>query len=129
MRAVNLGIQHNSLLLEVLDDDLPKWFDGEEGASAIPPLSVTDLLLIQVVRELRALRQELATEPSAPAPVAVPARIPFGSEGGVWAELTQTKCPDCGTRRGELHHPGCDIERCEFCGGQVITCGCHDDDE
>jgi hypothetical protein len=33
-------------------------------------------------------------------------------------------CHDCGVREGQLHEPGCDMERCPFCGRQLITCGC-----
>ena len=36
----------------------------------------------------------------------------------------QPICHDCGVREGELHQPGCDMERCPFCGGQLITCNC-----
>jgi len=32
-------------------------------------------------------------------------------------------CHDCGCKEGELHSPGCDMERCPLCGGQLITCG------
>lgn len=34
------------------------------------------------------------------------------------------RCHDCGAREGEFHKPGCDMERCPFCGGQLISCEC-----
>jgi hypothetical protein len=36
----------------------------------------------------------------------------------------KAKCHDCGVREGEFHKPGCDMERCPFCGGQLISCDC-----
>jgi hypothetical protein len=38
-------------------------------------------------------------------------------------------CHDCNVKPGGYHHPGCDMEICPKCGGQLISCGCPDDDE
>jgi hypothetical protein len=33
-------------------------------------------------------------------------------------------CHDCGVKEGQLHHRGCDMERCPVCHEQLITCEC-----
>lgn len=33
-------------------------------------------------------------------------------------------CHDCAVIPGELHVPGCDVERCPACDGQSIACDC-----
>ncbi len=39
------------------------------------------------------------------------------------------RCHDCNVKRGGIHHPGCDMERCPKCKGQLISCGCLDKTE
>ena len=36
------------------------------------------------------------------------------------------RCHDCGieNKKGNVHHWGCDMERCPKCKGQLISCGC-----
>jgi hypothetical protein len=38
-------------------------------------------------------------------------------------------CRDCGVTKGQFHVPGCDVERCPSCDGQVITCRCPYDED
>jgi hypothetical protein len=39
------------------------------------------------------------------------------------------RCRDCNVAPGGFHHPGCDVERCPKCGGQLISCGCLDEED
>jgi hypothetical protein len=40
-----------------------------------------------------------------------------------------TVCHDCAVTLGQFHHFGCDMEQCPRCEGQLLSCGCWDDDE
>ncbi len=40
----------------------------------------------------------------------------------LWATPGKT-CHDCKVHLGQLHHPGCDMERCPHCGRQSLGCG------
>ncbi len=50
-------------------------------------------------------------------------RVPYGREGRGW-HASDGPCHDCAVTPGQLHVPGCDVERCPACRGQMITCGC-----
>ncbi len=55
-------------------------------------------------------------------------RVRYGKEKEDWGAERQL-CADCAVAKGQFHVPGCDVERCPRCGGQVITCHCPYDDE
>lgn len=40
-----------------------------------------------------------------------------------------TRCGDCNIKAGNYHHAFCDQERCPRCQGQLISCGCLDEEE
>ena len=50
-------------------------------------------------------------------------RVPYGREG-LGRHASTGQCHDHGVTRGQLHVPGCDVERCPACRGQMTTCGC-----
>jgi hypothetical protein len=52
------------------------------------------------------------------------APIRWGDEPCPWHESTQSRCHDCGTPPGGVHHPGCCVERCPACLGQALGCPC-----
>lgn len=37
---------------------------------------------------------------------------------------TEIRCGGCGVHEGEMHIIGCELERCPFCGCQLLTCRC-----
>jgi TIR domain len=50
-------------------------------------------------------------------------RIPYGNEMTPKYHMRKN-CKDCCVRWAQLHVPGCDVEICPPCGGQLISCEC-----
>jgi hypothetical protein len=55
--------------------------------------------------------------------------IRYGDEtryGADWrSSLPENKrCHDCNCKKGQFHHPGCDMEECPNCHRQAIGCDC-----
>jgi hypothetical protein len=51
-------------------------------------------------------------------------RVRYGSESDDWG-ADERPCHDCAVVKGEFHVPGCDVERCPTCDGQILGCECH----
>ena len=45
---------------------------------------------------------------------------------GFWQD-TGDRCHDCGAISGNIHHFGCDVERCPKCKNQLLSCECWDE--
>ena len=70
-------------------------------------------------------------------------RIPYGNEDDFphplvprppdlpsYAEIAeQHPCHDCSVVKGQLHVPGCGVEKCPRCRWQAISCGCAEEEE
>ena len=46
-----------------------------------------------------------------------------------YSDYSSGRCHNCNVLPGQYHHPGCDMEICPRCGGQLISCGCLDDED
>ena len=53
-------------------------------------------------------------------------RIRYGNESHDWG-ADERPCHDCRVLKGEYRVPGCDVERCPACDGQLLTCDCEGD--
>ena len=55
-------------------------------------------------------------------------RIFYGAEPLSIGTPPSLPCHDCGVRVGGYHHFGCDWEICPRCGGQLLSCGCGEEE-
>jgi hypothetical protein len=59
--------------------------------------------------------------------------IPYGKEVNpimeAYRDGVPRRCGDCDAMPGFFHHPGCDIEECPRCHGQLFTCDCIEEAE
>ena len=56
-------------------------------------------------------------------------RVAYGDEPEDWGAAEGRNCHDCNVAPGQLHHDGCDVERCPGCGRQMLQCGGEPDPE
>jgi hypothetical protein len=57
-------------------------------------------------------------------------RVRYGKERSRYRIVPKGRpCGDCGVAPGGFHHPGCDLEECPRCVGQLFSCGCYLDYE
>ena len=56
-------------------------------------------------------------------------RVAYGDEPEDWGAAEGRNCHDCNVAPGQLHHDGCDVERCPGCGRQMLQCGGEPDAE
>lgn len=52
--------------------------------------------------------------------------FPDGTELPAVKHARLAPCQDCGVSLGSAHHEHCQHEACPRCGGQMISCQCHD---
>lgn len=50
-------------------------------------------------------------------------RVRYGSEAPGWGNDSRS-CDACSVGLGQFHVPGCDLEQCPLCRGQLIGCEC-----
>ena len=56
-------------------------------------------------------------------------RVFYGAEPSPFGASTRPRpCHDCGVLLGGYHHFGCDWERCPRCSGQLLSCGCGEEE-
>jgi len=98
-----------------------RWYQVGLLAATGITIGITAILLICFKRPLPTEKLWLLSTPLVPW-VVLAVVLAFWRRSDFFA--LPLACPECEVQIGQLHIPGCTLEDCPFCGGEIVGCGC-----